>query len=879
MSTSSSSFSEPRPPQGWPSYGSPVQADTLSMPAPTDAVGDFADRHRQRGHACARVDPLGLSARADDRMLRPQLFGLYPHQPLSTDDAERHGVTHVAGLDERLKAIYCGDLALDCSAVRDADRAAWCFDAFEQGMAASLAAGADQGELLDRLVAAQAWEELVGERHPHGKRFSLEGCESLIPLVDLLLAGAAQQGVGQVVLGAPHRGRVNLLVNVLGLPAQEVLEHFAGEEPAGWPQDLVYHLGRRHTVETAQGAVDVTLAFNPSHLQSVLPVVSGMVHAARTAQGPGAQGGPGAMLLALHGDAAFAGQGVVMETLHLTRHPGYHIGGTVHIVINNQVGFTAAHAMDGAQHRYCTDIARMVDAPVLRVNAEAPDQLGRAAAFALAYRARFKADVLIDLVGYRRHGHSEHDVQELTRPQMAQRTLERPGVVQACVERLARAGVASRESLMQRAAHARAAALAGWGRPVPDHQDRGGARQAAAAQLPTRASPPTPGQLQAWLRSMAALPEDFRPHAQVEALRQRWLRAAVDEAAPVDWCLAENLAYASLLAAGVPVRISGMDVQRGTFFHRHAVWHDQASPRTHVPLQQLGAGAAGLTVVNSPLAEEAVLGFEYGRSVQDTRTLALWEAQFGDFVNEAQVYLDQYLSSGEAKWGQTAALGVLLPHGYEGNGPEHSTGYLSRFLLLCGDDNLRVVCPSTAAQWFHLLRQQALDPVRKPLIALTPKGSLYAEVASHGDLLALSRGGFAPLLGDDSARPAEQVQRVVLSSGKLHYDLARGREELQAHEVALWRLEQLYPFPRLALTALLAAHPQVKELVWAQEEHLNQGAWSGIRDELTLACRARGIRVRCVARVANAAGATASVHLHRCEQRELVLGALSSAGV
>ncbi|WP_022982125.1 2-oxoglutarate dehydrogenase E1 component [Ideonella sp. B508-1] len=849
------------------------------MLAPAEAVRDFADWHRQRGHACARVDPLGLSARADDRMLRPQLFGLYPHQALSTDDAERHGVTHVAALDERLKAIYCGDLTLDCSAVRDAGRAAWCFDTFEQDMAASLETGPDQGALLDRLVAAQAWEELVGERHPHGKRFSLEGCESLIPLVHQLLAGAAQQGVDQVVLGAPHRGRVNLLVNVLGLPAQEVLEHFAGQEPAGWPQDLVYHLGRRHTVETAQGAVDVTLAFNPSHLQSVFPVVSGMVHAARAAQGPGTQGDAGAMLLALHGDAAFAGQGVVMETLHLTRHPGYHIGGTVHIVINNQVGFTAAHAMDGVQHRYCTDVARMVDAPVLRVNAEAADQLGRAAAFALAYRARFQADVLIDLVGYRRHGHSEHDVQELTRPQMAHRTLARPGVVQACVERLVRAGVASREALMQRVARARAAALAGWGGPVPQHPDGGGARQAAPAQLPTRANPPTPGQLQAWLRSMVALPDDFRPHAQVEALRQRWQRAAADETAPVDWCLAENLAYASLLAAGVPVRISGMDVQRGTFFHRHAVWHDQASLRTHVPLLQLGAGAAGLTVVNSPLAEEAVLGFEYGRSVLDTRTLALWEAQFGDFVNEAQVYLDQYLSSGEAKWGQTAALGVLLPHGYEGNGPEHSTGYLSRFLLLCGDDNLRVVCPSTAVQWFHLLRQQALDPVRKPLIALTPKGSLYAEAASHGELQALSRGGFAPLLGDDRGQPAEQVHRVVLSSGKLHYDLARGREELQAHEVALWRLEQLYPFPRLTLTALLAAHPQVKELVWAQEEHLNQGAWSGIRDELTQACRARGIRVRCVSRVANAAGATASVHLHRREQRELVLGALSSAGV
>ncbi|MCO5975518.1 2-oxoglutarate dehydrogenase E1 component [Ideonella oryzae] len=846
------------------------------MQAPAKAVRDFAEGHRQRGHSSARVDPLGLSARADHRTLRPQLFGLYPHQALSADDAERYGVPDVEGLDARLKAIYCGDLALDCSAVRDAARAAWCFEAFEAGMAEPMQPSVISRALLDRLVAAQAWEERVAEQHPHGKRFSLEGCESLIPLVDLLLAGAAQQGVDQVVLGMPHRGRVNLLVNVMGLPAQEVLGYFAGVDQAGWPQDLVYHLGRRHVVETAEGKVDVTLAFNPSHLQSVFPVVSGMAHAARSSAG---EDGPGALLIALHGDAAFAGQGVVMETLHLTRHPGYDIGGTVHIVINNQVGFTAPHPMDGAQHRYCTDIARMVDAPVLRVNADAPDQLDRAVGFALAYRARFKADVLIDLVGYRRHGHSEHDVQELTRPQMAQRTLERPGVVQAYVERAVRAGVASREALVQCVDRARAAALASWGRSASDHQSLVGACQAAAPQLPTRAGLPALDQLQGWLRSMAALPADFRPHAKVEDLRQRWLRAAGDEAAPVDWCLAENLAYASLLAVGVPVRISGMDVQRGTFFHRHAVWHDQTNSRTHVPLQQLGSGAASLTVVNSPLAEEAVLGFEYGRSVQDTCTLALWEAQFGDFVNEAQVYLDQYLSSGEAKWGQTAALGVLLPHGYEGNGPEHSTGYLSRFLLLCGDDNLRVVCPSTAVQWFHLLRQQALDPVRKPLIALTPKGSLYAEAASHGDLQALCRGGFAPLLGDDRAWPAEQVRRVVLSSGKLHYDLACGREELQAHEVALWRLEQFYPFPRLALTALLAAHPQVKELVWAQEEHLNQGAWSGIRDELTLACRARGIRVRCVSRVANAAGATASMELHRCEQRELVLGALSSAGV
>ncbi len=824
------------------------------------AVLEFVEAHRWHGYRCATLDPLGAALRADDAHLSPERFELFAGDALREEDIQRFGVSDVAALDRWVKATYCGAWALDCSALRDTARAAWLFAQWESAEATP-PTPAERLRLLDRLTQVQAWEAHAAQCHPHGKRFSLEGCEALIPLLDQLVAQAAGQGVQEVVLGMAHRGRVNVLVNLLGMPAAEVLDYIAATPEHPERQcDLIYHLGREHTVQTADGPVHLTLAYNPSHLQSVFPVAGGMAHAVAAGRG---------LFVSLHGDAAFAGQGVVMETLMLTQREGYDLGGAVHVVVNNQVGFTALNPMDARTPRYCTDITRMIDAPVLRVSAEAPELVLRAANLALAYRARFHADVVIDLVGYRRGGHSEHDAQAVTRPLLATQAEARPTPAALYATQLADAGLARPAELAARIQSCQQAVVAAWPAPAPTP-----APQPVMPHLHPLNIPPTVTQMQAWLRTLCALPAGFVLHPAVQTVRDHWLQAAGVEQAPVDWCLAENLAYASLLSAGVPVRVSGMDVQRGTFMHRHAVWHDQALADRYVPLRQL-VGAAAFDVINSPLAEEAVLGFEYGRSVRDPATLAIWEAQFGDFVNEAQVYLDQYISSGQAKWGQTSALAVFLPHGYEGNGPEHSTGYISRFLLLCGDENLRLVCPSTAAQWFHLLRRQALDPVRKPLIAMTPKGQLYGEALSHTTLQALAEGEFQPLLGDDAAVGSPTVTRAVLCSGKFYYDLLRARQDLEAEEVALWRLEQLYPFPRRALEQQLRAQPGLKELVWAQEEHLNQGAWQGVRDELARACETVGVRLRQVARRTNAAGATPSTVVHRREQRELAFSALS----
>jgi len=812
------------------------------------AVQRWIEAHRAEGHRCANLDPLGVADSADaDELLAPARFGLS-----ATDE--------LGALDRQLKRIYCGTLALDTSGVRDPARRAWLHQRLE-----ALPVAEGSSALLDRLIQAEAWEHHVARRFPAAKRFSLEGCEALLPLLDALVEQAALQGVGELFMGMPHRGRVNVLVNLLGLPPGEALDYFDVASPhPERHRDLVYHLGAERSIATAHGPVKLTLAPNPSHLQSIHPVVLGMTYAAQ-------QRGRAAALV-VHGDAAFAGQGVVMEALMLSQRPGYAVGGSIHVITNNQLGFTAPNPMDAAAARYCTDIARCIDAPMLRVNADAPEQLAHAAALAMAWRERFGADVVIDLIGYRRLGHSEHDEPTLTSPHLYPMAAQRASVVESLGAALVAAGHCGAQDMArhierQRAAAERAFALAG---PVPEPM------AAAAAQAAPPSPLPAQERLQAWVEAMTRLPRGFVPHPLIAQLAARWQRVAGDDAARADWCFAENMAYASLLESGVGVRVSGMDVERGTFLHRHAVWHNQAlaGPDEFMPLRQLGT-VARFEVVNSPLSEEGVLGFEYGHSVQRPSGLTVWEAQYGDFVNGAQVFVDQYIASGEEKWGQRSALAVLLPHGYEGVGPEHSNAGLSRFLQLCGAGNMRVAYPSTAAQWFHLLRRQALDAERKPLIAMTPKAALHQDLDSHSPLDALLNGAFEPVLDDAQARPGE-VRHIVLCSGKLHHELARARAALPdaAGRVALVRLEQLYPFPRSELSAVLARYPGLTSLVWAQEETLNQGAWHFVRDELAELAPA-GPAWRPVARAVTAAGATSSAQVHRREQAELIARALA----
>jgi len=863
----------------------------------------FIDAHRSEGHRCARLDPLGISRPADPTLLDPQRFGLQPGDWLSPAGTPLWSARTVADLDRALKAIYCGGLALDASAVRDAARRDWLHHAMESAPPGAVGA-VERLALLDRLIRAQGWEAHVAQAFPHAKRFSLEGNETLIPLLDAICAEAAGHGVRRVFLGMPHRGRVNVLVNLMGFPPARVLDFFDPKSPT--PElhtDLIYHLGGERELETPQGRLTLTLAHNPSHLQSVHPVLTGLARACQDALGRTHADQDGRRLvlpLMLHGDAAFAGQGVVMETLMLGGKPGYTVGGTVHVIINNQVGFTEPNPMSAWPAQYCTDVTRMIDAPVLRVNADEPEQALRAAAIALDWRARFGSDIVIDLIGYRRLGHSESDVPALTRPRIHALTQTHPTIVERYAAALRNDRVLPPDTDMA------------------SHVTRGRVRahQAFAdPAIPAEASPPSPlrrpteapalddAALQGLIGAMTRLPAGFEPHAMVRTLAEHWRRMAglADPPMRADWCFAENLAYATILRGGMNVRVSGMDVRRGTFLHRQAVWTSQAGPAhegtggtggvgggdggvdaggdgvpmAFVPLRQVG-GEGRFDIFNSPLSEEAVLGFEYGYSVGAPRTLTVWEAQFGDFVNGAQVFVDQYISSGEEKWGDTSSLVVLLPHGNEGIGPDHSSAYLSRFLQLCGEDNLRVACPSTAAQWFHLLRRQAFDSLRKPLIVMSPKGTLYHEQASHAAIADLTAGRFHAVLDDQDVESPRQVERLLLCSGKVYYDLARGRRSVARADLALARIEQFYPFPTDEVITLLARYPALVEITWVQEEHRQQGAWSFIREQMDDLLPPHA-RLRCVARRPNGSGATSSHAIHQLEQMELVARALGEA--
>lgn len=853
-----------------------LDAHLAAAPAAAQAKPDvqrFIDAHRQQGFRCALLDPLGIVNPVDARCLLPERFGLLPADTLTTDGSALMGARHVHALDQRLKAIYCGSLALDCSGVRDETRRAWLHARMES--AAGFSRGGGKA-LLDRLIQVQAWEQHVARHFPHAKRFSLEGCETLVPLLDALLEEAAAHCIDEVFMGMPHRGRVNVLVNVLGMPPAEALGHFDPEAlPPELHHDLVYHLGGHRVLATRHGEISVTLAHNPSHLQSVYPVVIGMTHACQTR--PTSRRGIGdAMAIVLHGDAAFAGQGVVMETLAMAQKPGYSVGGAVHVIINNQLGFTEPNMMNAHAPHYCTDVTRMVDAPVLRVNADAPEEMGRAARIALAYRMAFGTDVVIDLIGYRRLGHSEHDVPSLSSPRMYAITDLKPSVVDAYGAALAAAGVAPHADMGAYIASARSAASDAFARKAMGPH---APRTAARPPLP-QISPLSRAVLQATVSAMTWLPEGFAAHPLVQAMIQRWHLMATDESACADWCFAENVAYATTLKAGIGVRISGLDVRRGTFMHRQAVWYDQAAAvidgSEFIPLQHLGADAARFDIFNSVLSEEAVLGFEYGYSVQDQRSLTIWEAQFGDFVNGAQVFVDQYISAGEEKWGCRSALVLLLPHGHEGVGPEHSNAHLGRFLALCAGDNLRVASPSTSAQWFHLLRRQAFSDVRKPLVVMTPKAAFYKETASHSPVRHLLAGEFQPVLDDARGIDPSAVTRAVLCSGKLYYDLERARLAGDFAHVALLRLEQFHPFPHAELRRILQQYPRLRTLVWAQEENKNQGAWAFVRDALAALCPP-GATLEEVARPATASGATSSHAVHLREQRELVARALGLA--
>jgi 2-oxoglutarate dehydrogenase E1 component len=645
--------------------------------------------------------------------------------------------------------------------------------------------------------------------------------------------------VEEIILGMPHRGRLNVLVNVLGMPAEQLVSLIKGvPHPAPDAWDLIYHLGHSCISETEHGAVKLFLTHNPSHLESVSPVVSGMARALQDARRDSY--GKRVVPVQIHGDASFTGQGVVMETLNLSQTRGYGVGGTVHVIVNNQIGFTSSDPRDARSSQYCTDIVRMVDAPVIHVNADHPDYVVLAAKIALAYRMAFGADIVIDLVGYRRQGHNEHDPAALTQPLMQRKISAHPTVVTLYSNDLAQTSVSPPDVEAIRAAYL--SLLPATASEAQSAQKMSAAVSSVIAaheshmwEAPVDTSVPAQ-KLSTLVDRMVQLPRSFHLHPQVEKMIGDWKIAVSDTKHIVDWRLAENLAYASLLSNGYGVRISGMDASRGTFLHRQAIWHDQLRSRpdegAYVPLRHIDPEQGRFDVFDSPLSEEAVLGFEYGYSVKSPRQLVVWEAQYGDFVNGAQVMIDQYVSTGEAKWGYTSSLVVFLPHGYEGVGPEHSCAFLGRFLQLCAQGNMRVVVPSTSAQLFHLLRRQALVHEHKPLIVMTPKSWLYDHAPSYSPLNALSGSEFKPVIGDSIDLDPTRVERIIIASGKIYYELEAERTRSKLSLPALLRVEQLYPFPRIALAHELGKYPALREVIWIQEEAKNHGAWHFVRDDI-----------------------------------------------
>lgn len=854
--------------------------DAARRLAPPARVAALIDAYRMHGYRAARFDPLDLLAAPTVAELGASFHGLDPDASYQAPRGGRFaGARTVAQLQQQLDALYRGAIGLDCSGVRDTARRNWLFARREACTSSAPLTAAARLQLLRRLLAAQMWEHHAATRCPDAKRFSLEGCESLIPLLDTLVDETARCGVPQMFIATPHRGRLNVLVNLMDVPADQLVARLDPASALSAAQrDLPYHSGGTTTKRTAHGDVRISLAHNPSHLQSVYPVVSGMARAYND-EHPDARCVP----VVIHGDAAFAGQGIVMETLNMTRKAGYALGGTIHVIVNNQIGFTTHNAIDVAGHVYCTDIARAVDAPVIHVNADQPEAVLEAARLAFDFRQMFGSDIVVDLVGYRRLGHSEHDEPSLTQP-FRQAAIDCRAPLTELYYTQIHAQIHTQIGASASLDTLRAEALAALAVPaarVP-RASAGSTAHAIVTGDDSAIAPPavTTARLRALTRVLTRVPPGVICHPIVDRLIAKWQDTISDDrgdSGPVDWCMAENLAYASLLDEGHSIRLSGLDVARGTFMHRHAIWHAQdclsGANNEYMPLAHIAPGRGFVDIVNSPLTEEAVLGFEYGYSAQTSTRLTLWEAQYGDFVNGAQVIVDHYVASGEYKWGYRSRLVVMLPHGHEGVGPEHSNGHLGRFLQLCADNNLRVVVPATSAQWFHLLRDQATAPEPKPLIVMAPKSAMYRTARSHSPLREFSERTFAPLSTDARVQNPAAVTRAVLCSGKLIGELVAASERAGQTHVAIVPVQQLYPFPSTALKDVLATFANLTQVVWAQEEDANQGAWRTIRDDLEAGVPAH-CRLSHVVRVATPSGAHSSLAAHEHEQQRIVRTAL-----
>lgn len=847
-------------------------------------VQSLIGAYRFLGTQWANLDPLKRRERPHIPELEPAFYDFTEADMDQTFSATNLYFGFERGsLREIVKALrdtYCGTIGAEYMYISDPEQKRWWKERLESIRSTPDFSNEKKKHILNRLTAAEGLERFLHTKYVGQKRFSLEGGESFIASMDEVVRHAGKSGVQEIVIAMAHRGRLNVLVNTLGKMPADLFAEFEGKHvddlPAG---DVKYHKGFSSDVSTEGGPVHLSLAFNPSHLEIVNPVVEGSAKARMDRRGD--EEGLQVLPVQVHGDAAFAGQGVVMETLNLAQTRGYGTHGTLHIVINNQIGFTTSDPRDARSMLYCSDVVKMIEAPVLRVNGDDPEAVVLATQLAIDFRMKFHKDVVVDIICFRKLGHNEQDTPAVTQPLMYKTIAKHPGTRAVYAEKLVQQGVITAEDADNYVKEYRQTMDEGYHTVDPvlsNYKSKYAVdwvpflnrkwTDAADTAVPL-------AELKRLAERITTIPENFKVHPLVERVINDRRAMGLGEA-KLDWGMGEHLAFASLVASGYAVRLTGQDSGRGTFTHRHAVLHDQNRERwndgTYIPLQNIAEGQGKFTVIDSVLSEEAVLGFEYGYSTAEPNTFVAWEAQFGDFVNGAQVVIDQFISSGEVKWGRVSGLTMMLPHGYEGQGPEHSSARIERFLQLCADHNMQVVQPTTPAQIFHLIRRQMIRLFRKPLIIFTPK-SLLRHKEAVSDLSELAKGSFQPVIGEvDEAIEPKKVKRVVCCSGRVYYDLVAHRREAKSNEVAIVRIEQLYPFAHKQFDAELKKYENATEVVWVQDEPQNQGAWFYIEHHLREGMR-EGMKLAYSGRPASASPAVGYYAKHYEQQKALVEGA------
>lgn len=846
-----------------------------------ERIIELISAYRTLGHLQANIDPLGLAKKTYSPGLELGYYGF--------TDQDLNKTFHVGsftGLNKTtatlkeiydgLRRVYCNTIGFEYMHINRADEVAWIRERIEQGWANFKPTNEEKKQILDRLVVADGLEKYLGFKYVGQKRFSLEGGDSLIPMLDVIVNRSAQQGVKEIIIGMAHRGRLNVLTNIVGKEPKAIFAAFEGTGISTTHSgDVKYHLGCSSNVNTKYGVMHIALAFNPSHLEIVAPVVQGSVRARQRRRRDTNQ--QQVIPIQIHGDAAFAGQGVVMETFTMSQARWFTVGGSIHIVINNQVGFTTSNPKDARSSTYCTDVAKMVEPPILHVNANDPEAAFFAAMFAIDYRNTFKRDVVIDLVCYRRHGHNEADEPSATQPVMYKVIKAMPVPYAIYAKKLVSEGVINEQD-EKKIVDAYRQSLDEGNRVVSVSDGQTSYEYTVnwepyVGKLWTDTTPTAVplAKIKEIAKKLEVLPEGFVVQPQVKKGLDAQKKMTEGEI-PINWGYAETMAYATLLDQGYPIRLCGQDAGRGTFAHRHAVLHEQNTDDVYIPLSHISPTQAQINIVDSLLSEEAVLAFEYGYATAEPNYLVLWEAQFGDFANGAQVVIDQFISSGEQKWGRLCGLTMLLPHGYEGQGPEHSSARLERYLQLCAQDNMQVCVPSTPAQIFHLLRRQMLRPYRKPLIVMTPK-SLLRNPLAVSNINELSDGAFQLVIPEVDKIDAKKVDRLIFCCGKVYYELLEKRRELKLNNIAIIRIEQLYPFPEAQCKEILAPYKDVKDVIWCQEEPQNQGAWGSIQPNLA-SLLSKGQNLRYAGRVASASPAAGYHSVHEKEQKALVDQAL-----